>query len=680
MRRLTRRGLRLGVALAAVGGALLPSALPAPAATAAHLPSSSVTGRHLPAEAAADRPPVDLRVDEVAPGWVTGGHDVRLTASLTAADTEVTDLRVTLSTAAPLDSRKEVTAWLDAGGGERRREQVRSAGRLSIGASREVALDLTSPTVDRPRVLPVSVAVSGVVDGERRLLDVQRTVVPVLPEGGVDRTTARVGWAVGATAPLSAALLDEEDDERRAAWTRALDLSGSVAAATDLGDRVTPVVDPAVVPHLSGDRADALGTSRDGAWRLVRHAVDPLDVDPAREALWRHATAPQEGVERPLVLDLSSSSGRQGSDDPRLHRLVDATAEDTVVLAPSGFRGEDTASGRDAAADPGNWWRGHRVGWVDQASSHHLGEQESAPQGDAGGRALPGQALLGLTLLADETREAHGADPGQVPDLVLAPDPARVDAAALRHAVDLATSAPWLQSVPAAEMLACTRDCPTEAPEGTASWPAIEPRTPRPSPPAELPSVTGDAAALAEVVDRGPTDLLRDGPLAQLSTVWENEEQRQQSWTELHRTTDDLLRALDVEDSTVNLLADDAELRATVANSSTTSFHDLRVVVRPGNDRVTADQPEGSLGLGARGRASTSFTARTHAAGQVPVRILVTTPDGGRVLARGEVTVNARPATGWWYAGIGIVTALLIGFGAWRTVRQVRAGATPPPS
>ena len=155
-----------------------------------------------------------------------------------------------------------------------------------------------------------------------------------------------------------------------------------------------------------------------------------------------------------------------------------------------------------------------------------------------------------------------------------------------------------------------------------------------------------DPAALAEVVDRGPTDLLRDGPLAQLSTVWENEEQRQQSWTELHRTTDDLLRALDVEDSTVNLLADDAELRATVANSSTTSFHDLRVVVRPGNDRVTADQPEGSLGLGARGRASTSFTARTHAAGQVPVRILVTTPDGGRVLARGEVTVNARPATG----------------------------------
>ena len=50
MRRLTRRGLRLGVALAAVGGALLPSALPAPAATALIelLDAMADTGSSLP--------------------------------------------------------------------------------------------------------------------------------------------------------------------------------------------------------------------------------------------------------------------------------------------------------------------------------------------------------------------------------------------------------------------------------------------------------------------------------------------------------------------------------------------------------------------------------------------------------------------------------------------------------
>lgn len=247
--------------------------------------------------------------------------------------------------------------------------------------------------------------------------------------------------------------------------------------------------------------------------------------------------------------------------------------------------------------------------------------------------------------------------------------------------MDAAESAPWALSMPASELLACTADgCPAAPREATAQWPAVEPDEAFAERPADFDHLSGDAAALATVTTGSRRDLLLEGPVAFLSDQWEDDRARTEAMTELRRGIADLLGALDVEESTVNLLADSAELRATVANGSTTTFQNLRVQVSPGNYRVSVDQPEGALGLGPRGRASTAFTAEAHAAGKVPLRITVTTPDGQRVLARGEVVVNARPSDGWWYAGIGIVTALFIGFGAWRTVRQVRAGASPPSS
>ncbi len=658
------RRVRRGLALGAVG---VLSTLPAHAGTV-----------H-PATSWADPPPVDLRLDEVEPGWVTGGREVSLTASVHTTDESVSDVRVTLSTSDVVTDRDGVTEWLEQGRGARHRVRSESVG--SVGSDTHRSLDLTLPTApsDRPVVLPVSVAVSGTVDGEREVLDVQRTVVPVLPEAGSPERpttpTTRVGWLLGVTAPLSSEQFSSSTEQRTGAWTEAVGDSPSVDAAATLGDEVTPAVDPALVPHLDEELSAEVLSPEDGLWRLSRFGVDPAAVHRDDTALWERATKPTDAVDGPLLLDLSSAEGRRGSSDAELRRLVSRTPEDTVVLAPAGFRDEGTSSGKGAEEDPGNWWNRRRVGWVDQGLSHHLASPRDPSSGDETGRAVPGQALLGLTLLPGDV-----PDPDRPRDVVAAPDPTRVDGEALADALELAGKAPWLESLPASELLSCTASsCPTGPGEGTARWPAItDEGTPREVEP--LGSLVDNARALASVTTGSQQDLLQDAPVALLSDAWTQPWQRQRALEQAEQTHDDLLGALDVEDSTVNLLADSAELRATVANSSTTTFEDLRVVVSPGNYRVTADQPEDTLQLGPGGRASTSFTAQAHAVGQVPVRILVTTPDGEQVLARGEVTVHARPADGWWYTGIGIVTALLIGFGAWRTVRQVRSGAPPSPS
>lgn len=655
MRRLIRRPARWGL----TGAAL---------AAAACLPTA-------PAHAADATPAVDLRLDEVAPGWVTGGDEVRLTASVHGTEVGATDLRVTVSTASPLTSRQEVSTWLDGGDHPGRdRIAVEELESPAAGKQQELALTLQAPATQQPVGLPVVVTVSGEVDGERQVIDLQRTVVPVLPEGGAVEPTTRLGWVLPTTVPLDAGLFTASSEDREAAWSDAVSASPSVAAATRLGDRVTPLVDPALVPHLGDDQAEAVLTaSAGGAWHCPRHGLRPLALRAGEDALWERATASGDGANGPLVLDLSSSTGRLGSDDPLLRELVATTGPDTAVLAPAGFRDESTDSGPGAAQDPGNWWEDRRVGWVDQAMSHHLTTQAGDAAGDQGGTAVPTQAVLGLSLFTGTEGELH--------DLVLLPDPGSVDAEALSRAVDAAESAPWALSMPASELLACTADgCPAPPREGTAQWPAIEPDEEFAERPADFDRLSGDAAALATVTTGSRRDLLLEGPVALLSDQWEDDRARTEALTELRRGIAELLGALDVEESTVNLLADSAELRATVANGSPTTFENLRVQVSPGNYRVTVDQPEGALGLGPRGRASTAFTAEAHAAGKVPLRITVTTPDGQRVLARGEVVVNARPSDGWWYAGIGIVTALFIGFGAWRTVRQVRAGASPPSS
>lgn len=657
MRRLTPRRIWLGVALAAAG------------ASAA-----------LPSHAADEPPAVDLRLDAVDPGWVSSGASVDLTASLHAATEDVpdaTDLRVTLSTTEPVGSRDEVEAWLAQGaGGARTRQDVQTP---SAPGDRPVDLSLTldAPTVDRPMVVPVIVAVSGEVDGERRVIDLQRTVVPVLPSLGAEapRTgSTRLGWVVQVAADLSAQQFASDEQERRAAWSDAVSASPSVAAATAVAEHVTRAVDPALVPHLTEEQAEGVLQDLQGSvWRTPRYGLRPVVLREGEDDLWRQATSSTEGLAAPLLVDLSSSTGRPASDDAQLGRLLDSSAGPTVVLAPAGFRGEDVATGGEAGDDPGNWWSGHRVGWVDQTISHHLTTQSGTP-GDEAGVAVPAQAMLGLSLVPGDEAAAAGADaPGGRQNLVVAPDPMQVDATALERAVRAAQDAPWLDSMPASELVGCVADGCGESPgDGTAQWPAVEPPIESLARSRDLPAVQRDAADLAPVVTDTPRQLLQDLPVSQLSDRWTSEEDREQALDQTARTLRTLLRALSVDDSSVNLLADSAELRATIANDSGLSFENLRVVVSPGNHRITVEQPESSLGLGPRGRASTAFTARAHAAGQVPLRVIVTTPDGDRVLARGEVAVNARPADNWWYAGLGIVTALLIGFGAWRTVRQAR--------
>lgn len=652
--------------LAAAGGLL---ALPASLATPAHA-------------ASADASLADLRIETVEEPWARSGDTVTLGTSVSAGDADVDDLRLTFSTMPPLTTRDEVSAWLEGGTTSGRTEQSRTViDGVAAGQSAASELGLEVPDTDQPVVLPLVVAVSGVVDGQRELLDVERTVLPVLPpaeglpgataasDDATPKVSTRLGWMLGVTGELTDEQFSSDAAERRAAWDEQLAANPSLAAATRLHDRVTPVVDPSLVSHLSEDQSTALfpdGSSE--SWRLPRQDVDPLTVQgppEEQERVWERATAAGQGA-GPLVVDMSSRTGRLGSTDPRAQERADSLPERSVVLAPAGFRGQEAGSGEGAGQQEGNRWQGHRVGWVDQGISHHLTAQ-GGQDGDTGGTALPAQALLGLTLVT--------GDEASPSDLVLLPDPEQVDADALEVALDAVESAPWTTSLSAAALLECPgQGCAGTSPRGTAHWSGIEPEDRLPDLPQEA-ALHREALQLASAV-AGPTeDLLRDTPLALQSDRWRSAAERDRAHQGLHALVEELTGALDVEGSTVNLLADEATLRATIANRTDIPFADLRVSVQPGNYRVSVDQPQEALSLGTDGRASTTFTARAHAAGQVPLRVVVTTPDGQKVLARGEVTVNARPSEGWWYAGLGIVIALFIGFGAWRTVRQVRAAA-----
>ena len=72
-------------------------------------------------------------------------------------------------------------------------------------------------------------------------------------------------------------------------------------------------------------------------------------------------------------------------------------------------------------------------------------------------------------------------------------------------------------------------------------------------------------------------DLLLEGPVAFLSDQWEDDRARTEALTELRRGIAELLGALDVEESTVNLLADlhAIELQRITLNMQISLLHTL---------------------------------------------------------------------------------------------------------
>ncbi|SNC65301.1 hypothetical protein SAMN05445756_1295 [Kytococcus aerolatus] len=616
-------------------------------------------------------PGVDLAISRVDPGWLTAGESGELTTTVEVpAGAAVEDLRVTFSSAPLIHGREETGRWLDHDGASPAdRERLAVEELPAGGGERELRLPVEAPEVDEPAILPLVVAVSGRVDGRRTVLDAQRTAIPVLPEGAEETASPhRVGWFLPVTVPLTSDLFAGDRTDRQDAWSDAVTHSPSVQVADELGEQVTLAVDPALVSALPPERLQELGLDR-RAWRLPRTDVRPVDLHPgADDSLWQNASRVLVKHPRPLVVDESPVSGRLGSGR-ELASWLDRSHGPRIVLAPSGFRGRSTT---DSVDDRGNWWERSRVGWVDQELSHHLGASPDPADGSAEdpddpeddrGAAVPTQALLALTAATWAEEERDG-------EVVVRLDPTGPGGRALVAAVEAAGDAPWLEAVPASELLDCTAgDCGRAPADGSARWSSVEPRTPPHR--EELPAaLEQQVTALAGSVEEDEATRLRDAVTAQASRRWTSPAEREEGRAGIDQSVRTLTEALDVEDSTVNLLADSATLRVTVANTGGTDFENLRVHISPGNNRATVEQPEERLSIRSRGTSNVSVTTHAHAIGQVPLRVTVTTADGSTVLSRGEVLVNARPADSWVYAGLGIVTALLIIVGVWRTVRR----------
>jgi hypothetical protein len=76
------------------------------------------------------------------------------------------------------------------------------------------------------------------------------------------------------------------------------------------------------------------------------------------------------------------------------------------------------------------------------------------------------------------------------------------------------------------------------------------------------------------------------------------------------------------------------------------------------------------LRIGPHSRATVSVSVTALAAGLVPLRTTLTTPDGTVVGQGADVMVRVTPTGNWVYAVLGGLGALVLGLGIVRTVRR----------
>ena len=135
--------------------------------------------------------------------------------------------------------------------------------------------------------------------------------------------------------------------------------------------------------------------------------------------------------------------------------------------------------------------------------------------------------------------------------------------------------------------------------------------------------------------------------------------------------------AVKVSASTINFLADSGRLQITVTNDLAVPVEDVKLTVEASNPRLRIDSQPPILRIGPKSRATVSVRVTALAAGSVPLRTTLTTPDGTVIGQGADVQVRVTPTGNWIYWGLAAVGGLILVLGIVRTVRRRPAPGVP---
>ena len=128
--------------------------------------------------------------------------------------------------------------------------------------------------------------------------------------------------------------------------------------------------------------------------------------------------------------------------------------------------------------------------------------------------------------------------------------------------------------------------------------------------------------------------------------------------------------AVKVSASTINFLADSGRLQITVTNDLAVPVEDVKLTVEASNPRLRIDSQPPVLRIGPKSRATVTVSVTALAAGPVPLRTTLTTPDGTVIGQGADVQVRVTPTGNWIYWGLGGLAGAILLLGIVRTVRR----------
>ncbi|GAA5017725.1 hypothetical protein GCM10023258_04160 [Terrabacter aeriphilus] len=242
------------------------------------------------------------------------------------------------------------------------------------------------------------------------------------------------------------------------------------------------------------------------------------------------------------------------------------------------------------------------------------------------------------------------------------------DAADLSAFLSATASAPWLQTVDAAQLLTDSGD--DKAVAATKPAGAVPSAAPRP---------VLNARRLAQMAEQRDTllsvsSVLRDGEafaatyrevLDELASArWRYE---RGSWMTLSSSVASDVRAatsaIKVVSRNVNLLAESGTLQVTIENGLDYAIEDLRLRLAPNNPRIQVVEQPGPIAIGPASRTNVPVPVTAVAAGSAQLRAYLTTADGTVIGSPAVIEVSANPLDGtiYWVGGTLVGLVLLVG-------------------
>ena len=647
-----------------------------------------------PVSPVADDAAPQLTLASVTPAILTGNADLTVTGTYrNTGSTPVTRpvLRIVAAQSSRVMTRAEVRAW---------------AGRTEPAQGTEVGRTTIGTTLAPGAAAPFRLVVRGLADHDR---SATYGAVPISVESGTTsvRTFAgfqrlkqyqpiAISWAVPLTLDADPALFGAEGAPREAAWANALGAGSRIGRVLDATDSapVTWALDPSLTPSLLTEPVDT--GDENAQERMVRAAVEQrITGGAARHTPW---------VLPDTDADVGAIAG-DGSAQDVVRGLVDRAAAvatrldgraDVAWPADGGYTSTTEAGLRSLFRSPA------LAGQVVSSSVVPVADDGSTPAATQrsrtglgllasddslstllAGTSTPGQALLSAQQFVAESAALLNELPGTQGRTVFVTAPRGFDPDPVGASTFFATAAsiPWLATTSTdAQLTAARRAVPLTA------APVTRPSTTVPA--TARPVLTARRAATLETTLRTVRGvaLIRDDPGNDFARTWGRATEQLASarwranptgWNTLNARVEaassETTTALRVAAGTINFLAESGRLQITVLNDLPVAVKDVKLAVAASNPRLRIDSQPPSLRIGARSRATVNVSVTALAAGPVPLRTTLTTPDGTVIGQGADVQVRVTPTGDWVYWGLGGLGGVILLVGLVRSFGRRKA-------